>query len=182
MLKWVYSFEGEAENKLLTNLEIESGYEIKFNLKSLLASDKKTEIDLLLQQVDRQLLTKNEFRAIQDMPPLPDGDVFYQAPNTSAAQLTKQPAAAADPVADTAAADPTEDTADRQLKRLLAYEIDRLKKRIAKSGKPAEQHRSIIEETLQPVFRHEAAIAADYLIEFYELETSQQIEELKQWS
>ena len=177
--KWLLMFEDEVSNKLLTTLELDSGLEIKLNLKALLAPDKKTEIELLNSQVDRQLITKNEYRAILDMPPLADGDSFYIPPNTANQMFGSKPKV--EPPTDNQEP-PEDDDTKRQLKRLLKYNIDRLKTRINKSNKPIEHHRAIIEETLQPVFPKDYEAAADYLIEFRHLETDQQIEEIKQWS
>lgn len=65
----------------------------EFDFAGLERANPEDEIRLLIEQVNGGLLTKNEARAIRNLPPVDGGDVLVGAESPSAAPSTKQVAA-----------------------------------------------------------------------------------------
>ena len=73
-------YEHELENKLLGD-DI-GKKKIRFNLQAILRGDTKTRADYLTKMVSSKIMNRNEARAIENLNPVPDGEIF-ENPNTS---------------------------------------------------------------------------------------------------
>jgi HK97 family phage portal protein len=77
---------------------------VEFDFAGLERPDPKTEIELLISEVDGGLLTINEARSIRNLPPVPGGDILRLRGQPINAEPAKTPA-------EQAATDPTEEEA-----------------------------------------------------------------------
>ena len=69
-------YEQECTYKLLTDRELRSGYEAKFNIDAMLRSDIKTRYEAYRIGIQSGFVTSNEVRSKEDMPPKEGGDVL----------------------------------------------------------------------------------------------------------
>ncbi|PKN81543.1 MAG: phage portal protein [Chloroflexi bacterium HGW-Chloroflexi-9] len=60
-----------------------AGQYVEFNFKAMLQGDPLKEIEAGVKAVGGPYMTVNEFRATQNMPPVPGGDTLYSPPNTA---------------------------------------------------------------------------------------------------
>ncbi len=75
----VIQYEKEFNRKLLTAEERRKGLYWKFNLKALLRGDVKSQAEYYFKGVRSMWLTPNEIRALEDLPPMKDGDKLYKS-------------------------------------------------------------------------------------------------------
>lgn len=66
----------QSISKSLLKPQERSIYYAEFNVEGLLRADSKSRSDLYIALVDHGLRTRNEVRALDNMPPLPGGDVL----------------------------------------------------------------------------------------------------------
>lgn len=59
---------------LLTSAERSQGLYAEYNVDGLLRGDSKSRVDLMVQQGNNGLRTRNELRALDNFPPMPGGD------------------------------------------------------------------------------------------------------------
>lgn len=67
-------YEEEINYKLLSTIEIEEGYYLKFNEKVILRTDSKTQMESLSKGVNNGIYTPNEARGYLDLPAKEGGD------------------------------------------------------------------------------------------------------------
>lgn len=73
MLPWFSRWEQFANMKLLTRKQREDGYYIEFDLLSMLRGDSKSRAEMLHMMRQDGVLTADEWRAKENMNPLPNG-------------------------------------------------------------------------------------------------------------
>ncbi|MFD2671822.1 phage portal protein [Marinicrinis sediminis] len=66
--------ESELSYKLLTKREFQSGYNLEFNIDSIIRADFKTRMETYAQAVDKGILSINSVRKREGEPPVPEGD------------------------------------------------------------------------------------------------------------
>lgn len=71
---WIVLVEAEMTAKLLSEAEQDSGFTIGINPDALLRGDTKTQVDSVLATVKGGIRTRNEGRALLDLPPDADPD------------------------------------------------------------------------------------------------------------
>lgn len=130
---WIELAEDELTTKLLTEAEQDKGTTVKINPDALLRGDTKTQADTVIATVNAGLRTRNEGRAILDMPPHPDPDSDKLATLGAAA-----PAAAPQPPAQkSAATDETRasfaDPSHEVLAPIIAAAVERVEAKTAKA-------------------------------------------------
>ena len=69
---WIIMAEAEMTAKLLSEAEQEAGFSIGINPDALLRGDTKTQVDSVLATVKGGIRTRNEGRALLELPPDPD--------------------------------------------------------------------------------------------------------------
>lgn len=89
--------EASANRALLTDSERRAGYYVKFNLRGLLEGDFKTRMDGYRIARDGGWMSANDVRVLEDMPPIPNGDIYLQPANFIEAGKEPEPAPAAAP-------------------------------------------------------------------------------------
>jgi HK97 family phage portal protein len=75
----VIQYEKEFNRKLLSIEDRRKGLYWKFNLKALLRGDVKSQAEYYFKGVRSMWLTPNEIRALEDLPPMKDGDNLYKS-------------------------------------------------------------------------------------------------------
>ena len=75
----VIQYEKEFNRKLLSIEDRRKGLYWKFNLKALLRGDVKSQAEYYFKGVRSMWLTPNEIRALEDLPPMKDGDKLYKS-------------------------------------------------------------------------------------------------------
>jgi len=73
--------EASAKHALLTPAERRLGYDIKFNLKALQEADFTTRMNGYRVGRDGGWLSVNDIRQLEDMPPIPNGNIYLQPAN-----------------------------------------------------------------------------------------------------
>ena len=68
--------EQELSYKLFTSAEIAQGYYLKINIDAVLRADLQTRYEAYVKAIANGLLTANEARAKEDLPPLAGGDAL----------------------------------------------------------------------------------------------------------
>lgn len=81
LLPWAVRWEQEADRKLLLERE-RSRLEVKFNLDSLLRADTESRYRSHRTGIESGILTVNEARRIENLPPVEGGDVALRPANT----------------------------------------------------------------------------------------------------
>ena len=81
LLPWTVRFEQEADRKLLLERE-RRRLEVRFNLDAVLRADTKTRYDAHRTGIEAGIITRNEARKMENLPPLPGGDVLLRPANT----------------------------------------------------------------------------------------------------
>lgn len=74
LLYIIKQYEEEIAYKLLTDKEIADGYHVKFNVKAILRTDHKTQVETLSTGIGNFLYTPNEAREQIDLPWIDGGD------------------------------------------------------------------------------------------------------------
>lgn len=95
---WLTVWEEEANNKLLSEMELNQGYYFKFNDGALLRTDKKTTMDVASQGVASRILSPNEARKLFDLNPYDGGDTHENpaiTPGSGQQESDEDPAAMA---------------------------------------------------------------------------------------
>ncbi len=109
LLPWAVRWEQEADRKLLLERE-RRRLEVKFNLDALLRADTATRYAAHRTGIESGILTQNEARRAENLPPLPGGDVLLRPANTmpsdgqpsaDSQKPDPDPEPAADPAGDT---------------------------------------------------------------------------------
>lgn len=72
---YIYKFEAEFENKLLSKAEL-ADCEIKFDTTQFLRADQKTQIGIFREMFNMGTMSPNEIREALDMPKIEDGDLY----------------------------------------------------------------------------------------------------------
>ncbi|ORI06077.1 phage portal protein [Mammaliicoccus sciuri] len=75
LLPIIKQYEEEFNRKLLTREDRKRGMYFKFNIKSFLRADSKTQAEVYFKAVRSGYNTINEIRALEDLPPIDGGDV-----------------------------------------------------------------------------------------------------------
>ena len=76
LLQWLVRWENEMNDKLLTAKERQQGFFVEFLLDGLLRGDAKTRAEALNIQRRAGIINGNEWRAKENMNPIPDGEVY----------------------------------------------------------------------------------------------------------
>lgn len=77
MLPILTTYEQELTRKLFLDHEIEEGYFTRFNVDAILRADFKTRMDALDKAVKGSIMSPNEARAKENLPPKDGGDELY---------------------------------------------------------------------------------------------------------
>lgn len=77
MLPILTTYEQELTRKLFLDNEIEEGYFTRFNVDAILRADFKTRMDALDKAVKGSIMSPNEARAKENLPPKDGGDELY---------------------------------------------------------------------------------------------------------
>lgn len=159
-------FEQELENKLLSERQktLHSHY-INFNRKQLVQIDAKTEVDLLVQQLNNGVLSWEEVREILDLPTDKIEDQEWRRPHNIQVEgeEPEEPPQEIPPTAPELPQDEPEQPEaeeDTRAKQLLQITLQRLVNRLQKNGfKPDDipKHRAVWLENLEP-FANSTAI------------------------
>jgi HK97 family phage portal protein len=97
LMPWVELWEQAISRDLLTEDEVDQGYQAKFVLQGLLRGDAKSRAEFYESAITRGLwMTRNEARRLEDLNPLPGLDEILQPLNMQAG-ATKPGAKPADP-------------------------------------------------------------------------------------
>jgi HK97 family phage portal protein len=75
LLPIIKQYEEEFNRKLLTKYRRTMGYYFKFNVKSFLRADSKTQAEVYFKAVRSGYYTVNDIRSWEDLPPVEGGDV-----------------------------------------------------------------------------------------------------------
>lgn len=97
---WLIEWEQELQQKLLSARQLESNsHFVEFNRAASVNMEFKEKIDGLFRQIEMGMLTVNEARKIQNLPPIDDGtgDIRYRPANWMEAGTDPEPV---NPVAD----------------------------------------------------------------------------------
>lgn len=94
ILPWVIRWEHELTRKLLPAVQIAQGFHFKFNLDGLLRSNLKNRYDAYLIGIQNGIINKDEARAKEGLPPIPDGkgQIFIEPMNHQPVGQSSQPA------------------------------------------------------------------------------------------
>jgi phage portal protein BeeE len=76
-------WEQALERDALTPAELAAGYYVRVQRQALMRGDTKTRSALYTAALQWGWLSPNEVRALEDLNPRPDGDTFYDPPNTA---------------------------------------------------------------------------------------------------
>lgn len=76
MLPWVVQWEQELNRKLLTKAERAYGLFFRLHVDGLLRGDSKTRSESLQIQRRMGIINQNEWRRLEDLDPVPGGDVY----------------------------------------------------------------------------------------------------------
>lgn len=74
LLPIIKQYEEEFNRKLLTKYRRTMGYYFKFNVKSFLRADSKTQAEVYFKAVRSGYYTVNDIRLWEDLPPVEGGD------------------------------------------------------------------------------------------------------------
>ncbi len=85
MLPWFKRWEENINMQLLTPLERKAGFYIEFNINSLLRGDMQSRAMAYAQGRQWGWLSVNDIRKLENMPPIPNGDIYMQPLNFSEA-------------------------------------------------------------------------------------------------
>lgn len=77
LLPIIRQYESEFNRKLLTTKDRKQGMYFKFNIKSYLRADSKTQAEVYFKAVRSGYNSVNEIRALEDLPPIEGGDVPF---------------------------------------------------------------------------------------------------------
>lgn len=77
LMGWIERWEQVLWWKLLSEAEQESGFYFKHIVSGLLRGDSKARFEGYAQLWDRAVLSTNDIRALEDMNPIPGGDVHF---------------------------------------------------------------------------------------------------------
>lgn len=145
---WIQAILEEFNLKLRTEDEKRNDkITIDCNRKALVRTDAATEQTILNSQLLNMQLTPNMIAKMQNRPLLPAdiGDQYLMPANTVFAEQAAEPDPVPPPLPE-----PVPQPDQQRFKELLAVDVGRLFKRIAKSGGDVE-HRAILIEALSPV-------------------------------
>jgi len=73
LMPWITNWEQELERKVFIDPEDEGAY-VKFNANALMRGDAQTRALFYRTMVMSGIMTRNEARALEDLPPIPGGD------------------------------------------------------------------------------------------------------------
>lgn len=88
MLPWFKRYEENANCWLLTPRERKQGYYLEFKLDGLLRGDAKSRAEAYAQGRQWGWLSVNDIRKMENMPPIPNGDIYLQPSNMIEAGAT----------------------------------------------------------------------------------------------
>ncbi|MCI7207687.1 MAG: phage portal protein [Clostridium sp.] len=77
ILPVIRQYEQEFSRKLLDDFQKDCGYEIKINLNGFMRAQASVRGNFYQVMFRNGLMTKNEIRSLEDLPPTKDGDKFY---------------------------------------------------------------------------------------------------------
>ncbi|CAM3355679.1 phage portal protein [Paenibacillus taichungensis] len=77
MLPILTTYEQEITRKLFLDREIDDGYFVRFNVDAVLRADFKTRMDALDKAVKGSIMSPDEARAKENLPPMPGGNRLY---------------------------------------------------------------------------------------------------------
>lgn len=81
MLPWFKRYEENANCWLLTPRERKQGYYLEFKLDGLLRGDAKSRAEAYARGRQWGWLSVNDIRKMENMPPIPNGDIYMQPVN-----------------------------------------------------------------------------------------------------
>jgi HK97 family phage portal protein len=176
---WLIRWEQEAGRKLLTSSERAAGYFFRHNVNALLRGDSQARSAYLREMIHAGVMSVNESRATEDLPPVPGGDAHYlqqgmtTLPRIAAGENTAGASSAAEPegrraqaaqVAPSAAARLLEPIICDAAERILRREVHALAKACSRYGGDAhadafaawaaefyERQRAVMAEILSPI-------------------------------
>lgn len=90
MLPWFNRWEDNINMQLLTPAERKAGYYIEFKLENLLRGDIASRAAYYAQGRQWGWLSVNDIRRLENMPAIPNGDIFLQPFNMGEAGKTQQ--------------------------------------------------------------------------------------------
>lgn len=90
MLPWFKRWEEAINMQLLTPVERMAGYYIEFKIDSLLRGDQKSRAESYARGRQWGWLSVNDIRKLENMKPIPNGDIYLQPINMSEAGESEQ--------------------------------------------------------------------------------------------
>ncbi|AFM40325.1 phage portal protein, HK97 family [Desulfosporosinus acidiphilus SJ4] len=81
MLPWFKRWEENVNMQLLTPLERKAGFYLEFNISSLLRGDMQSRAMAYAQGRQWGWLSVNDIRKLENMPPIPNGDIYMMPLN-----------------------------------------------------------------------------------------------------
>lgn len=81
MLPWFKRWEENINMQLLTPLERKAGFYLEFNISSLLRGDMQSRAMAYAQGRQWGWLSVNDIRKLENMPPIPNGDIYMMPLN-----------------------------------------------------------------------------------------------------
>lgn len=87
---WFVMWEQALQRDCLTPAEIEAGFYVRISRQALLRADTKGRWEAYTKALQWGVYSPNEVRALEDLNPRPDGDLFYDPPNTAGGQSAQE--------------------------------------------------------------------------------------------
>lgn len=141
---WLTGWEQELQSKLLTEVQKQrDSHFIEFQRMAFERADKKTEIDTLMQQVGRPILTVNEARQMLNLPNIEGGDELQT--------MRQEPTPQGQEESEETEESKGEDERGKELTKGILRRIrKRLSKDADKAGTPSfiDRHRDVILDNL----------------------------------
>lgn len=83
---WIAAWEQAIERDLIGSAIVDQDLYVKLEVKALMRGDVKTRSDFYKSMLQWGVFSPNEVRALEDMNPREEGDVYYDPPNTAGGQ------------------------------------------------------------------------------------------------
>lgn len=128
LMRWLAKWEAELANKLLTSQQrnTESHY-FKFTTAALLRGTTKDRFEVYNQAVASEIMSSNECRALEDLPPREGGDV-YRNPNINPTEPTQKTSQTTAEPTTNRQSNALQSVIANSLLRIIKVEIERVNK------------------------------------------------------
>lgn len=80
---WIVTWEEAIRRDLIGDARADRDLYAKFETKGLMRGDLKARGEYQVRMMQWGVMSPNEVRALEDMNPRPDGDIYYDPPNTA---------------------------------------------------------------------------------------------------